>query len=329
MAQRKRQFAAVLLAVACLFTGSLAAAPAGADTGRVITGTTSAISATELATLSTQRPLNLSLHKSGPEFSTDARTWQNVSYTITRLQEVDLTQVSGWNQVETLTLAAAQTMPKAESFTGQTDANGDVTFSKIPMGVYVVHETKPAGAPPEFESSADQLIAMPSWDQLHNTWGYDVALTMKNQPNPSSTDTTPITEVPPGNNGTPTQPANVPTDTSEGIVKYVVPVLATIGVLQTVSQIEAVSALFGSAGSSVPFVGCPNCVPASQQTPVKQPAPVTKTPAQVLDKIGHTVRNLASTGANVLWVLFAAVLMIGLGGFLLIWRRSKRDQQET
>lgn len=85
------------------------------------------------------------------------------------LQEVSKTDTTGYKSTET-----------TKDVDGEEVGTGEYTFGDLPLGVYLVVETKvPAGY-----ASASQsfLAAIPAWDNEANEWNYDVTASPKDSP---------------------------------------------------------------------------------------------------------------------------------------------------
>ena len=84
---------------------------------------------------------------------------------------------------------------------------------------------------------------------------------------------------------------------------------------------------------------CPTCEPCPdcQSAPTEQNRPGTID--RIINRVtGHDPNDasqankplrdrLASTGANVIWLFIGALILVGLGVWLLIWRRRKKDEE--
>lgn len=117
-----------------------------------------------------------------------------VQFTIKQVNTIDLTTQSGWDKTNTLSgtynTAAPNSVATAEStITGAgytlgagqsatTDANGNVAFSGLPLGLYLVEETS---TPPGVTPSAPYLVTLPLTDpNSTSSWLYDVYTYPKN-----------------------------------------------------------------------------------------------------------------------------------------------------
>ncbi|KAM9862998.1 SpaH/EbpB family LPXTG-anchored major pilin [Leucobacter sp. BZR 635] len=101
----------------------------------------------------------------------------DVEFTIQQIN-VDLKTNAGWTAAADLTVETAAAQTKGAPIVGATDANGEYTFAELPLGLYLVTETKyPAGATP----AAPFLVTVPLTDpDNRNAWLYDVHVYPKN-----------------------------------------------------------------------------------------------------------------------------------------------------
>ena len=106
-------------------------------------------------------------------------------FTITRVQELDLSASAGWRaaaalaqSLSTLSDKAAKAALASAGYTlgdqrsGVTDANGTLTFRSLPIGLYVVEET---GAPTGTIPVQRSVVSLPTTDPKDSSsWLYDV-----------------------------------------------------------------------------------------------------------------------------------------------------------
>lgn len=147
------------------------------------------------ATIDPDVPASLSVHKfEQPESATglpsDGRELgaaelagltpiEGVEFSIVQVPGIDLTTNDGWSLAADLTLDAAQAAVEGSARTsGETDADGLVTFGSLPLGLYYVEETKtPAGA----RAAAPFLVTLPLTNPTTlDDWLYDVHVYPKN-----------------------------------------------------------------------------------------------------------------------------------------------------
>lgn len=140
-------------------------------------------------------PLSLTIHKLalGPENGSVAGTGQEVNvpgtplegatFTVARVEGVDLTTPGGWAQVPNLSPQSAATRVNAAgTVTGTTGPNGIATFDDLEIGLYLVTETElPAEAT---NPVAPFLVTLPfatgESGSPRNQWIYDVHAYPKN-----------------------------------------------------------------------------------------------------------------------------------------------------
>lgn len=110
---------------------------------------------------------------------------QGVTFSIAKVDGIDLTTNAGWTTAATLKVSAdgvvtggSTTYPTTVVTSGPTDAAGIVGFADLPLGVYVVSEVD-AGANPIAISTPPFLVTVPLATQK-NTWLYDVNVYPKN-----------------------------------------------------------------------------------------------------------------------------------------------------
>jgi fimbrial isopeptide formation D2 family protein/LPXTG-motif cell wall-anchored protein len=105
-----------------------------------------------------------------------------VSFSLRSVGGIDLSTSAGWAAVEDLTagdvLDDPASYPLSAAGSGATNADGDLTFPALPLGVYVVTETDP-GANPIAQPAPPFLVTMPM-PTGRNTFLYDVNVYPKN-----------------------------------------------------------------------------------------------------------------------------------------------------
>jgi fimbrial isopeptide formation D2 family protein len=105
-----------------------------------------------------------------------------VTFSLQSVGNIDLSTNAGWDAVDGLTAADVLADPAAFPLTaagsGDTDADGELAFGDLPLGVYLVTETSP-GANPIAQPTAPFLVTMPL-PTGDNTWLYDVNVYPKN-----------------------------------------------------------------------------------------------------------------------------------------------------
>lgn len=104
---------------------------------------------------------------------------EGVEFTITQVPGIDLATNAGWDAAGDLTVGAAEAaVDGLGGRTGLTDANGLLSFTGLPLGLYYVEETgTPAGA----RAAAPFLVTLPLTDPgTRGGWLYDVHVYPKN-----------------------------------------------------------------------------------------------------------------------------------------------------
>ncbi|MFP7365117.1 pilin N-terminal domain-containing protein [Corynebacterium callunae] len=192
-----------------------------------------------------------------------------ITFTIMRLSGVDLTTESGWATARDISIAQAQAHEYSGTYSAVTNAEGEVTFNNLPIGLYLVHETPLTTPGPEDLQIVDFLITLPTGDNDGLNWDYDVQVNSKSEAALPATPTKPTTP-----NSTITRPSSTTTRTQ-------------------------------SALPQVPTSPAPTQI-ALAQTPTREAGQ----------------QGLASTGANVLGMLGFALLLIGVGFFLVMRSRK-------
>ena len=101
-----------------------------------------------------------------------------VTFTVQKVNNIDLTTNAGWTAAAALTPAQAAGQAASPGTTTTTDASGTATLGNLPLGLYLVTETGyPAGVTP----SAPFLVTLPMTDPTsENSWMYDVNVYPKN-----------------------------------------------------------------------------------------------------------------------------------------------------
>ncbi|UKA58949.1 SpaH/EbpB family LPXTG-anchored major pilin [Arthrobacter sp. FW306-2-2C-D06B] len=101
-----------------------------------------------------------------------------VTFTVQKVNNIDLTTNAGWAAAAALTPAQAAAQAATPGSTATTDASGTATLGNLPLGLYLVTETGyPAGVTP----SAPFLVTLPMTDPAGgNGWIYDVNVYPKN-----------------------------------------------------------------------------------------------------------------------------------------------------
>lgn len=101
-----------------------------------------------------------------------------VTFTVQKVNNIDLTTNAGWTAAAALTPAQAAAQAATPGTAITTDATGTATLGNLPLGLYLVTETGyPAGVTP----SAPFLVTLPMTDPVNeNNWMYNVNVYPKN-----------------------------------------------------------------------------------------------------------------------------------------------------
>ncbi|MHC6222665.1 SpaH/EbpB family LPXTG-anchored major pilin [Arthrobacter sp. MMS24-S77] len=101
-----------------------------------------------------------------------------VTFTVQKVNNIDLTTNAGWTAAAALTPAQAAAQAATPGTAVTTDATGTATLGNLPLGLYLVTETGyPAGVTP----SAPFLVTLPMTDPVNeNNWMYNVNVYPKN-----------------------------------------------------------------------------------------------------------------------------------------------------
>lgn len=122
---------------------------------------------------------------------------EDVTFTIKRIQGINLTTESGWASAREITVPQAQARGFTHDFTAVTNAQGEAQFIGLPIGLYLVSETPVPVVgmdPPEI---VDFLITLPTGDNDGESWDYSVFVKAKSEEVASFTPTsTPTTTTP-------------------------------------------------------------------------------------------------------------------------------------
>ncbi|UVJ38775.1 SpaH/EbpB family LPXTG-anchored major pilin [Arthrobacter sp. CJ23] len=101
-----------------------------------------------------------------------------VTFTVQKVNNIDLATNAGWTAAAALTPAQAATQAATPGSATTTDATGTATLADLPLGLYLVTETGyPAGVTP----ATPFLVTLPMTDPTGgNSWLYDVNVYPKN-----------------------------------------------------------------------------------------------------------------------------------------------------
>lgn len=101
-----------------------------------------------------------------------------VEFTVQRVSGIDLTTNAGWRDAAALSADEAAARAETPGRSGVTDADGNLSLTGLPLGLYLVTETSyPAGVTP----SKPFLVTLPlTHPTERDTWLYDVHVYPKN-----------------------------------------------------------------------------------------------------------------------------------------------------
>lgn len=175
--------------------------PAWATT---ITGDTTGLNPTDI---NNQRVGSLTIQKPVPNPFSDVPVGHqrlsidNIEIRLSRVNDIDLSNVQGWEKARKLSIDEAQKKIVEPTLTALTNANGIATFTDLSVGLYLVEEQAETGR--ETAPSAPFLITIPVGATGKNTWVYHVEVTTKPQgstpipPSPAPPEPTPPAPLPP------------------------------------------------------------------------------------------------------------------------------------
>ncbi|WP_136192935.1 SpaH/EbpB family LPXTG-anchored major pilin [Actinomyces procaprae] len=186
-----RRRGAALAAAVALAIGGMVAAPvaAAAPTPAILAAAeatdpdTALIDASQTSTLTihklSQTETNGTSAGNGLEDpSASGEPVPGVTFTVTKLN-FDLTTQKGWQDLAALngSASAAAAYKTTEVRTQETGSDGLATFSNLPVGAYLVSETK---APQNVTTAEDFVVTVPMTNPNGSEWNYDVHVYPKN-----------------------------------------------------------------------------------------------------------------------------------------------------
>lgn len=277
--------AATTAAVALL----LASGPIASADSRTITGATDGLNISDIRcdtgslTLIKRPPAAFEgVDKADlPEGTIDGAT-----FTLRRIDDIDLTKQAGWDAAKALTIEEARSRLSDEVWKAESGRDGRAVVTGLPTGVYLVSETPPANRPAEYRRTQEFLITVPAGMRTADgnvaSWSCDVQVFTKD-----------TNDVPP------TEPSNPPETT---------PVSTPPEPSTTVPDFPPGESSVTSTPSSP--------VPDTPKTPGEPDLP---------EKVGKGVTDrLGNTGANVLGIA-ALGIALAIAGFL-VQRRKKNEE---
>jgi LPXTG-motif cell wall-anchored protein len=115
----------------------------------------------------------------GLEQNVTSAAIQDVDFKIERITDVNLLTDAGWQKAAGMDVTAAMSAAKDAAQTGSTNAAGELTFSELPFGLYLVTET--GGGPANLVRSAPFLVTLPLTHPTNlGSWLYTVNVYPKN-----------------------------------------------------------------------------------------------------------------------------------------------------
>lgn len=262
----------------------IAAAPAVADT-RPVVGACPQLTDASLMR-DTGQSQNLTVRKTAGNPYDDAAvplgSIEGIEFKLYSVRGLRLSTDSGLSQAQHLTVDQARANGLDYVGSERTDANGDAVFRDVKPAMYLVEEVAPADTAHNYRTSDPFLVLMPTLKEDCVTPNEDTVIVVKSH----ADTTTPPSTTPPITPGTPGTPGTVTTTATT----------STTGVTEPPSTVTTTSGVPGSPGNP----GSPGDTP----------------------KRNGPGGPLASTGANVIWLLVVAAALI-TGGVLLV--RNRKD----
>lgn len=271
----------------------IAAAPAVADT-RPVVGACPQLTDASLMR-DTGQSQNLTVRKTAGNPYDDAAlplgSIEGIEFKLYSVRGLRLSTDSGLSQAQHLTVDQARANGMDYVGSQRTDANGDAVFRDIKPAMYLVEEVAPADTAHNYRTSDPFLVLMPTLKEDCVTPNEDTVIVVKSHADTTTPPSTPPSTrripppITPGTPGTVTTTATPPPHTR-----------TTTGVAEPPSTVTTTSGVPASPGSP----GSPGDTP----------------------KRNGPGGPLASTGANVIWLLVVAAALI-TGGILLV--RNRKD----
>lgn len=273
----------------------IAAAPAVADT-RPVVGACPQLTDASLMR-DTGEPQNLTVRKTAGNPYDDASvplgSIEGIEFKLYSVRGLRLSTPSGLSQAQHLTVDQARANGLDYVGSQRTDANGDAVFRDVKPAMYLVEEVVPADTAHNYRTSDPFLVLMPTLKEDCVTPNEDTVIVVKSH---ADTTTPPSTRriPPPGTPSTPGTPGTVTTTATPPPPTRAT--TSTTGATEPPATVTTTSGVPGSPGGP----GNPGDTP----------------------KRNGPGGPLASTGANVIWLLAVAAALI-TGGVLLV--RNRKD----
>lgn len=138
------------------------------------------------------RSIDLTLIKTPPNPYEDlpvgdipAGVIEGVTFTVLKVNGVDLTTEAGWTLARGMTIAQARQRGFSAEYSAVTDVTGTARFTGLGVGLYLVTETPPPNPNVNYERSAEFLITLPTGGDDGEHWNYDVTVYTKDKVKPT------------------------------------------------------------------------------------------------------------------------------------------------
>lgn len=180
-----RSTTAIALATAL----TLGATPVAMADLRTVTGN---VDVQAISQIDPARSIDLTLIKTPPNPYDDVPVGdipgsviEGVTFTVRKVNNVDLTTDAGWALARGMSVAEAKRRGFSEEHSAVTDAEGKAYFTELSVGLYLVTETPPANPGVNYERSAEFLITLPTGGDDGEHWNYDVTVYTKDKVKPT------------------------------------------------------------------------------------------------------------------------------------------------
>lgn len=180
-----RSTTAIALATAL----TLGATPVAMADLRTVTGN---VDVQAISQIDPARSIDLTLIKTPPNPYDDVPVGdipgsviEGVTFTVRKVNNVDLTTEAGWALARGMSVAEAKRRGFSEDHSAVTDAEGKAYFTELSVGLYLVTETPPANPGVNYERSAEFLITLPTGGDDGEHWNYDVTVYTKDKVKPT------------------------------------------------------------------------------------------------------------------------------------------------
>lgn len=212
-------------------------------------------------------------------------------FTLSLVEGVDVTTTAGREEAKGLSLADASSKTLTHIAQRTTDANGVAEFTGLAPGLYLLEESAPDGNY-NYHLSSPKLIILPLGNATGDGFDYENVVVTK--PEPSRPPTTTTTRTRPPATETTTRPPLPP----------IPPITVTTRTSTPTTHVTEPPATT-------------TLTPPTTATPGKTTGTTTVAPPSKSSRDG----GLASTGANVLWLVGIAAILI-IGGLALARRNN-------